>query len=228
MFSAFDSRLSVLEKLVSDLQERNLLLERQNEELKTEVKCLSSAAEKQFILYEKIVPDLCKEIENSKHTINDSCKEVCCDIKEDCELFIRETFQKFSEEIKKEISHRHGNVLIGLFRPFHYYVELPFFVNKHISYTDFLNKIRQITPQSRDGFTFYIDSLSEFININKIDLADFPSRKICFENSLTGYRHNCIGQGDWQNMSFETKHLLYCNFSKCGIQLLYNGVVIEM
>ena len=64
MFSAFDSRLSVLEKLVSDLQERNLLLERQNEELKTEVKCLSSAAEKQFVLYEKIVPDLFQENES--------------------------------------------------------------------------------------------------------------------------------------------------------------------
>jgi len=58
MFSGFDSRLSFLEKqfvqfekIVSDLQEKNLSLEKENKELKTGISFL----EKQF---EKNVSDL--------------------------------------------------------------------------------------------------------------------------------------------------------------------------
>jgi exonuclease VII small subunit len=225
MFSGFDSRLSFLEKqfvqfekIVSDLQEKNLSLEKENKELKTGISFL----EKQF---EKNVSDLQEKnlsLEREK-VLEDMIK-----LRSDCESYSNHLVQRFAQEIKTENSQRHGNVLIGLFRPFHYYVELPFFVNKHISYTNFLQKIRQITPQSREGFTIYIDSLSEFSNINKIDLADFPSRKVCFENSLTGFRCDTNLKGDWQLMSFDTKQLLHSNFSKHGITLLFHGVIIEM
>jgi hypothetical protein len=144
-------------------------------------------------------------------------KEIVAGLKEQ-----NDRLEKENADLKPAL---HGNVLIGYFTPRNEYTEIPFFINKHANYEDFMAKMRYVASNC-SGLGFYVDSIRELSNITQIDLHNFNNLQapVRYHHSLTGV----ISMKPWPAASLDKRHKILKIFQECKINLLYNGEHVQM
>jgi hypothetical protein len=133
-------------------------------------------------------------------------KEIVAGLKEQ-----NDRLEKENADLKPAL---HGNVLIGYFTPRNEYTEIPFFINKHANYEDFMAKMRYVASNC-SGLGFYVDSIRELSNITQIDLHNFNNLQapVRYHHSLTGV----ISMKPWPAASLDKRHKILKIFQECKI-----------